>query len=80
MNYLKKILIDFLAVSQITSHIKANPDKWHLVVNAGENVSLKIRNETITNSSNQKLLRILFNKKFDFDEHTSHYAGKPSRS
>ena len=30
-------------------------------MNTNENVTLKIKNETITNSSNQKLLGILFN-------------------
>ena len=37
-------------------------------MNTDENVALKIKNKTITNSSNQKLLSILFNNKFDFDE------------
>ena len=36
--------------------------------NTDENVALKIKNETVTNSFNQKLLGILFNNKFDFDE------------
>ena len=47
--------------------LKANPDKCHLLINTDENVALKIKNGTITNSSNQKLLGILFNNKFDFD-------------
>ena len=48
---------------------KANPDKYHLLINTDENVASKIKNETITNSSNEKLLGMLFNNKFDFDEH-----------
>ena len=48
--------------------LKANPDICHLLINTDENVPLKIKNETITNSSNQKVLRILFNNKFGFDE------------
>ena len=46
--------------------LKANPDKCHLLINTDENVALKIKNETSTNSSNQKLLGI-FNNKFDLD-------------
>ena len=35
--------------------------------------------ETITNSSNQKLLDILFNNKFDFDEHVTSLCRKASQ-
>ena len=34
-----------------------------------ETVPLKFKRETITNSCNQKLLGIVLNNKFDFDEH-----------
>ena len=36
-----------------------------------ENVLLKIKNKIITNSSNQKLLGMLFNNKFDFNENAT---------
>ena len=49
--------------------LKANPDKCHVLINTDENVALKIKNETITNSSNQELLGILINNKFGFNEH-----------
>ena len=62
--------------SQIT--LKAKPDKCHKYINTDENVALKIKNETITNSSNQKLLGILFNNKFDFDEHVTSLCRKVS--
>ena len=52
----------------------------HLLINTDENVALKIKNATITSSSNEKLLRILFNNKFDFDEHVTSLKGKPPRS
>ena len=39
--------------------LKANPDKCHLLINADGNVALKIKNETITNSSNKKVLGIV---------------------
>ena len=58
--------------------LKANPDKCHLI-NTDENVALKIKNETVTNSSNEKLLGILFNNKFDFDEHVTSLCRKASQ-
>ena len=58
---------------------KANPDKCHLLINTDENVALKIKNEFITNSSNQKLLGILFNNKFDFTEHATSLCRKASQ-
>ena len=58
---------------------KANPDKCHLLINIDEDVALKIKNETITNSSNEKLLGILFNNKFDFDEHATLLRRKASQ-
>ena len=51
--------------------LKDNTDKCHLLINTDENFALKIKNKTITNSSNQKLLGILFNNRFDFDEHVT---------
>ena len=70
------MLISFLTVSQITSQIKANPDKCNLLINTDENVALKIRNRTLTNSFNQKLLGIY---KFDFDEHVTSLSRKTSQ-
>ena len=55
--------------------LKANPDKCHLLIN----VASKIKNETIANSSNQKLLGILFNNKFDFDKHVTSLCKKTSQ-
>ena len=40
--------------------LKANPENYYLLINMGENITLKIKNETITESSNQKLLGILY--------------------
>ena len=62
--------------SQITSQIKPNPDKCHLLINTDENVALKIRNRTLTHSFNQKLLGIY---KFDFDEHVTSLSRKTSQ-
>ena len=59
--------------------LNANPGKCHLLINTDKNVSLKIKNETITNSSNEKLLGVLFNNKFDFDEHVTSLCRKASQ-
>ena len=59
--------------------LKANPDMCQQLINTSKNVALKIKNETITNSSNQKLLGILFNNKFDFDEHVTSLCRKASQ-
>ena len=48
-------------------------------MNIKNDVALKIKNETITNSSNKKLLGILFNSKFDFDEHVTSLSRKASQ-
>ena len=63
----------------LDNFLKANPDKCHLLVNTDQNVALKTNNETITNSSNKKLLGILFNNKFDFDEHVTLLYRKTSQ-
>ena len=60
--------------------LKANPDKCHLLINTVGNAALKMENKTITNSSNQKLRVILFNNKFDFDEHVTSLCRKTSQN
>ena len=74
---LEKILISFFTGFQIT--LKANPDKCRLFINTDENDALKIKNETITNSSNEKGLGMLFNNKFYFDEHVTSLCRKASQ-
>ena len=63
----------------LDNFLKANSDKCHLLVNNDQNVALKTNNETITNSSNKKLLGILFNNKFDLDEHVTLLCRKTSQ-
>ena len=50
-----------------------------MLINIDENVALKVENEIITNSSNEKLLGILFNNKFDFDKHVTSLCMKASQ-
>ena len=40
-----------------------------MLVNTTYNVMANVRNETISNSSNQKLFGIHFNSNFRFDDH-----------
>ena len=47
--------------------------------NIDKSVALKIKIETIPNSSNQKLLGIFFNNKLDFDEHVTSLCRKVSQ-
>ena len=59
--------------------LKANLDKCHLLISTDENVTLIIKNESISNNSNQKLIIILFNDKFDFDIHVTSLCSKASQ-
>ena len=59
--------------------LKANAGKCILLINTDENITLKNKNETITNSSNQNLLGILFKNKFNFDEHVTSLCRKTSQ-
>ena len=59
--------------------LKGNTDKCHLLINTDENFALIVKNETITNKSDEKLLGILFNNKSDFDEHVTSLCRKPPR-
>ena len=61
------------------NYLKANPDKCHLFVNTTGNIRISVRNETISNSSNQKLLGIRFNSNFRFDDHVASLCKKASQ-
>ena len=61
------------------NYLKANPDKCHLFVNTAGNIRINVRNETISNSSNQKLLDIRFNSNFHFDDHVASLCKKASQ-
>ena len=59
--------------------LKANPDKCHLLVNTTGNIRINVRNETISDRSNQKLLGIRFNSNFCFDDHAASLCKKASQ-
>ena len=61
------------------NYLKENPDKCHLLVNTTGNIRICVRNETISNSSNQKLLGIRFNSNIRFDDHVASLCKKASQ-
>ena len=61
------------------NYLKANPDKCHLLVNTIGTIGINVRNVTISNSSNQKLLGIGFNSNFRFDNHVASLCKKASQ-
>ena len=61
------------------NYLKANPDKYHLLVNTTGNIRISVRNEIISNSSNQQLLGICFNSNFRFDDYVASLCKKASQ-
>ena len=61
------------------NYLKANPGKCHLIVNTTGNIRINVRSETISNSSNQKLLGIFFNSNFCFDDYVASLRKKTSQ-
>ena len=61
------------------NYLKANPDKCRLLVNTTGNITINVRNETISDRSNQKLLGIRFNSNFRFDDHAASLCKKASQ-
>ena len=52
--------------------MKANPDKYHLLINkTKESFQIKIGNETVTSSKFEKLLRVKTDHELNFNEHVS---------
>ena len=59
--------------------LKVNTDKCHLLVTTTDSIRMNVRNETISNSSHQKLLGICFNSNFRFDDHVASLCKKASQ-
>ena len=60
--------------------LKANPDKFHLVLSdSSVNYSLKIEEIFIQNSTNKKLLGVNIDNKFSFDKHVELLCMKASQ-
>ena len=69
--------ISFLTGFQ--AHLKVHPDKCHLLVNTTGNIRISVRNETISNSSNQKQLAIRFSSSFRSNDHAASLCKKTSQ-
>ena len=61
------------------AHLKVHPDKCHLLVNTTGNIRISVRNETISNSSNQKQLAIRFSSSFRSNDHAASLCKKTSQ-
>ena len=53
------------------NHMKANPDKWYLLVTTNTLTSANINGFQITNITEEKLLGIKFDSKLSFESHVS---------
>ena len=52
------------------NYLKANPHKWHLLLSQiGDELSMNIGNQIISNSDSGKLLGVTFDNKLSFDIH-----------
>ena len=61
------------------NQMKANKDKFHLVISNNDNVSMKIDNIELENILSEKLLGITIGSKFNFKEHLEGVIEKASR-
>ena len=62
------------------NRMKANPDKYHLLINnTKESFQIKISNETVSNSKYEKLLGVKVDHELNFNEHVSSLCKKASQ-
>ena len=60
--------------------LKANPDKFHLILNnSDENLMVKIEDSQVFNSKSKKLLGITIDNNLTFNEHVSNLCKKASQ-
>ena len=70
-----KVLLDWIT----NNGLKANPDKFQLILSTKDPWSLTIETHTITNDVQGKLLGITIDNKLTFDTHVSNLCNKASR-
>ena len=62
------------------NRMKANPDKYHLLINnTKESFQIKTGNETVSSSKYEKLLGVKIDHELHFTEHVSSLCKKPSQ-
>ena len=62
------------------NRMKANPDKYHLLINnTKKSFQIKIGNETVSNSKYEKLLGVKVDHELNFNEHVSSLCKKVSQ-
>ena len=60
--------------------MKANPDKYHLLINSTKkSFQIKIDNETVSNSKYEKLLGVKVDHELNFNEHVSSLCKRASQ-
>ena len=63
-----------------SNYLKPNPDKWHLLLSEkGEDYFIKIGNEYIYNSNDEKILGVYFDDKLNFNTHLKKICKKASQ-
>ena len=70
-----KVLFEWFS----NNFLKANADKYHLILSTDEPFSINIDNEVIKNSNNKKLLGINLNNRIDFDTHVANICNRVSK-
>ena len=62
------------------NHMKANPNKCHFLVTTNALISVNINGFQITNSTDEKLLRIKYDSLLSFENRVSSLCKKPSQT
>ena len=63
-----------------SNYLKPNPDKWHLLLSdKGDNYSILIGTEVISNSMDEKILGVYFDNKLNFNTHLTKLCKKASQ-
>ena len=51
------------------NYLSPNPDKWHLLLSKGNELFVTIGKKAICNSSNEKIIGVVFDNKLNFNCH-----------